>query len=245
MPTRIRLQRKGKKGQPFYHLVVADGRAPRDGRYIERLGTYNPMTHPATIEIDFDRALYWVQVGAQPSDTARSILSHKGILLKHHLIKGIKKGALTEEQVEEKFKAWLAEKEEKTSRLSKDKELTDKEAEKLRLEEEKKVNEARAAELAKKRTAERLAEKPEAEAEEATDSSSDVAPASDATAEAVTEAEAAKEEETQVEEKKAPEATAEASSDAKEGSKDEATSSDETPVEEKKEDKEPEPPAEK
>ncbi len=152
MPTRIRLQRKGKKGQPFYHLVVADGRAPRDGKFIERLGTYNPMTHPATIDINFDRALYWVQVGAQPTDTARSILSHKGVYLKHHLLKGVTKGALTEDQVEEKFEAWLKEKEEKLAKVSKEKELSDKEQAKKQLEYERKIDEARANELAKKRS---------------------------------------------------------------------------------------------
>ncbi len=151
MPTRIRLQRKGKKGQPFYHLVVADGRAPRDGKFIERLGTYNPMTHPATIDINFDRALYWVQVGAQPTDTVRSILSHKGVFLKYHLLKGVEKGAHTEEQVEEKFQAWLKEKEEKLVKVSKDKELSDKEQAKQQLEYEKKIDEARVSELAKKR----------------------------------------------------------------------------------------------
>ena len=152
MPTRIRLQRKGKKGQPFYHLVVADGRAPRDGKFIERLGTYNPMTHPATIDINFDRALYWVQVGAQPTDTVRSILSHKGVYLKYHLLKGATKGALTEEQVEEKFQAWLKEKEEKLAKVSKEKELSDKEQAKKQLEYERKIDEARASELAKKRS---------------------------------------------------------------------------------------------
>ena len=155
MPTRIRLQRKGKKGQPFYHVVVADGRAPRDGKFIERLGTYNPMTHPATIEINFERALHWVQVGAQPSDTARSILSHKGVYLKHHLIKGVEKGALTEEQVETRFNAWLEEKDNKRKQAAKDKELTKKELHKKRLEEEQRIDEARAAELAKKRLAEK------------------------------------------------------------------------------------------
>jgi small subunit ribosomal protein S16 len=113
MPTKIRLQRKGKKGQPFYHIVAADGRAPRDGKFIEKLGTYNPMTNPATIELEFDRALYWVQVGAQPTDTARSLLSREGVMLKHHLLKGVKKGALTEDQVEIKFNEWLKEKAEK------------------------------------------------------------------------------------------------------------------------------------
>ena len=165
MPTRIRLQRKGKKGQPFYHLVVADGRAPRDGKFIERLGTYNPMTHPATIVIDFDRALYWVQVGAQPSDTARSILTNKGVMYKHHLIKGIAKGAHTQEQVEEKFNAWLEEKKAKLEKASKEKELTKKELHKKRVEEERKIKEAREQELAKKRAKESL--KSEDAAEEA------------------------------------------------------------------------------
>ncbi len=151
MPTKIRLQRKGKKGQPFYHLVVADGRAPRDGKYIERLGTYNPMTNPATIDIVFDRALYWVQVGAQPSDTARSILSNKGVLLKNHLLKGVAKGALTEEQAEEKFQAWMKEKEEKQSRARTEQKLSEKEEDKKRLDAEKKIAETRAEELAKKR----------------------------------------------------------------------------------------------
>ncbi|TVR42625.1 MAG: 30S ribosomal protein S16 [Bacteroidia bacterium] len=156
MPTKIRLQRKGKKGQPFYHLVVADGRAPRDGRFIERLGTYNPMTHPATIEINFDRSLYWVQVGAQPTDTARSILSNKGVMLKHHLLKGVKKGALTEEQVEEKFQEWLKEKDAKLEQSKKDADLSDKEKRKQQLEAERKINESRAEEIAKKRAKENL-----------------------------------------------------------------------------------------
>ncbi len=171
MPTKIRLQRKGKKGQPFYHLVVADGRAPRDGKYIERLGTYNPMTHPTTITLDFDRSLYWIQVGAQPSDTVRSILSSKGVMLKHHLLKGVQKGALTEEQAEEKFQTWLKEKEEKTEQAKKDDMLSEKEKAKIVLEEERRINDARAAELAKKRAKDNLkaeeAAATEAEATEA------------------------------------------------------------------------------
>lgn len=150
MPTKIRLQRKGKKGKAFYHLVIADGRAPRDGRFIERLGTYNPNTDPATIEINFDRALYWLQVGAQPTDTARSILSREGVLLKDHLLRGVKKGAHTAEQAEEKFQAWVNEKSSKLEKVNKDAELTEKEEKKKRLEEERKINEARAQELAKK-----------------------------------------------------------------------------------------------
>ncbi len=156
MPTKIRLQRKGKKGQPFYHLVVADGRAPRDGRFIERIGTYNPMTHPSTIAINFERALHWVQVGAQPTDTARSILSNKGVMLKHHLLIGVQKGALTVEQAEEKFQDWLNDKEQRLEQVKKDAMLSDKELAKKKLEEERRINESRAAELAKKRAKENL-----------------------------------------------------------------------------------------
>jgi small subunit ribosomal protein S16 len=163
MPTKIRLQRKGKKGQPFYHIVAADGRAPRDGKFIEKLGTYNPMTHPASIELDFDRALYWVQVGAQPTDTARSILSREGVMLKHHLFNGVKKGALTNEQVEEKFQAWLKEKAEKLAQAAKDADLSEKELKKKRAEEEKKINEVRAEALAKKYAKESVKESKESE----------------------------------------------------------------------------------
>lgn len=115
MATKIRLQRHGKKGNAFYYIVVADSRAPRDGRFIERLGSYNPNTNPATIDINFDKALNWVNSGAQPTDTCRAILSYKGVLYKKHLQGGLKKGALTEEQVEEKFNAWLEQKEGKIS----------------------------------------------------------------------------------------------------------------------------------
>lgn len=113
MATRIRLQRHGKKGKAFYHIVAADSRAKRDGKFIEKLGVYNPNTNPATIDVNFDRTLHWVQVGAEMTDTARAILSYKGVLYKNHLLNGIKKGALTEEQVEAKFEAWLKEKEDK------------------------------------------------------------------------------------------------------------------------------------
>lgn len=113
MATRIRLQRHGKKGYAFFHIVAADSRAKRDGKFIEKLGTYNPNTNPATIDIDFDRTLHWVQVGAELTDTARAILSYKGVLYKNHLIKGIAKGALTEAQVEEKFNNWVADKDAK------------------------------------------------------------------------------------------------------------------------------------
>ena len=107
MATKIRLQRFGKKGKPFYHVVVADARAPRDGKFIERLGSYNPNTNPATIEINFEKALDWVNKGAQPTDTCRAILSYKGVMYKKHLEGGVKKGALTIEQAEAKFAEWL------------------------------------------------------------------------------------------------------------------------------------------
>lgn len=113
MATRIRLQRHGKKGKAFFHIVAADSKAKRDGKFIEKLGTYNPNTNPATIDINFERSLHWVQVGAELSDTAKAILHYKGVMYKNHLIKGIAKGALTEAQVEEKFATWLAEKDSK------------------------------------------------------------------------------------------------------------------------------------
>ena len=107
MATKIRLQRFGKKGKPFFHVVVADSRSPRDGKFIERLGSYNPNTNPATIEINFEKTLDWVNKGAEPTDTARAILSYKGVLYKKHLEGGVKKGALTTEQADAKFAAWL------------------------------------------------------------------------------------------------------------------------------------------
>lgn len=113
MATRIRLQRHGKKSKAFFHLVVADSRAKRDGKFIEKLGTYNPNTNPATVEINFESALKWLRTGAEMSETARALLSYKGVLYKNHLINGIKKGALTEADVETKFAAWVAEKDAK------------------------------------------------------------------------------------------------------------------------------------
>ena len=109
MATKIRLQRHGRKGYAFYPIVVADSRAPRDGRFIERIGSYNPNTNPATISLDFDRALYWVSVGAQPTDTVRSILSKEGVMLMKHLLGGVKKGAFTDEEAQRRFDAWKAE----------------------------------------------------------------------------------------------------------------------------------------
>ena len=115
MPAKIRLQRFGKKGYSYYHIVVADSRAPRDGKFIEQIGSYNPNTNPATIEIDRDRAMGWLARGAQPSDTARAILSYKGVLYKYHLQRGVTKGAITQEMADAKFSAWEAEKDAKVS----------------------------------------------------------------------------------------------------------------------------------
>ncbi|MFC3196533.1 30S ribosomal protein S16 [Parapedobacter deserti] len=113
MAVKIRLQRHGKKGKPFYHVVVADSRAPRDGKFIERIGSYNPNTNPATIDLNFDKALDWLDKGAQPTDTTRTILSHKGVLYKKHLLGGVKKGAFDEATADAKFEEWLKGKEAK------------------------------------------------------------------------------------------------------------------------------------
>ena len=172
MSVRIRLTRQGRKAAAYYHIVVADSRAPRDGKFIERLGSYNPNTNPATIELNFERALYWLQTGAQPSDTAKALLSKKGVLLKKHLLEGVKKGAFDEAAAEAKFEKWVSEKDAK-NQAAKNK-LTEKanNAKRERLEAERKVNAAKAEELAKKQAeakaaAEAAAKEAEAAAEEA------------------------------------------------------------------------------
>lgn len=162
MPTKIRLQRRGKKGQPFYHIVIADQRAPRDGKFIEKIGTYNPLNVPAVIELNFDRALFWYQKGAQPTNTVKAILSYKGILYKNHLLKGVQKGVFTLEQAEEKFQTWINQKLTKIQNEANSHLLKAKDDQKSRLKEETKINELRAAKLA-----ERLAQA--AKAEEAQD----------------------------------------------------------------------------
>lgn len=165
MPVKIRLTRRGRKKAPLYHIVVADSRAPRDGRFIESIGKYNPITNPATIELDFDKALDWLQKGAQPTDTCRAILSYRGVMMKKHLLEGVKKGAFTEEQAEEKFQSWLKEKEAKIqAKVDSVRKGEDADAKK-RLDAETKVKEARAEELAK-RNAEAAAEEAKANAEE-------------------------------------------------------------------------------
>ncbi len=157
MPAKIRLQRHGKKGQPFYHIVVADGRAPRDGKFIEKIGTYNPLTKPADIVLNFDSALQWLQNGAQPTDTVRSILSFKGVMYKHHLLKGVRKGAFTELEAEAKFNKWMSEKTAKIEQAAKDATLEAKEVAKKALDAEKEINEKRAAEISKRKQEEMAA----------------------------------------------------------------------------------------
>lgn len=150
MPVKIRLQRHGRKGKPFYWVVAADSRAKRDGKFLEKLGIYNPNTHPATIELNVDQSVKWLQNGAQPTDTAKNILSHKGVLLKHHLLRGVSKGALTEEQAEEKFKAWLEEKEKGIAAKKEGLSKAQAEAKAKALEAEKEINKKREAASAPK-----------------------------------------------------------------------------------------------
>ncbi|CAM1369642.1 30S ribosomal protein S16 [Tenacibaculum soleae] len=145
MPVKIRLQRHGKKGKPFYWVVAADSRSKRDGRFLEKIGTYNPNTNPATIDLDVDTAVEWLQKGAQPTDTARNILSYKGALLKNHLAGGVKKGALTEEQADAKFAAWLEEKTGKVAGKVDGLAKAEADAKAKALDAEKAVNEARIA----------------------------------------------------------------------------------------------------
>lgn len=145
MPVKIRLQRHGKKGKPFYWVVAADSRAKRDGRFLEKIGTYNPNVNPAIIDLDVDKAVAWLQNGAQPTDTARAILSYKGAMLKKHLLGGVEKGALTQEQADAKFQAWLEEKEAKIQGKAEGLAKAEAEAKAKALEAEKAVNEARKA----------------------------------------------------------------------------------------------------
>ncbi len=168
MPTKIRLQRRGKKGQAFYHIVIADGRAPRDGKFIERIGIYNPVAKPAEIELEFDKALDWLKKGAQPTDTVKAILAYKGVMYKNHLLKGVDKGAMTLEQADAKFQTWLDEKHLKISSKKNEQELNLKDARKKKLENEIKINEAKADAIAKKLNKVRLDEAAQAaEAREA------------------------------------------------------------------------------
>lgn len=172
MPVKIRLARHGKKGYAFYHIVVADSRAPRDGKFIEKIGTYNPNTNPATVDLNFDKALEWLQKGAQPTDTCRAILSYKGVMYKKHLLGGVAKGAFDEAAADTKFEKWMGEKaakiSAKTQKLTGEKEQSDK----ARLAAEKEANEKKAKAIEAKRAeaaaAAAQAEEAEAPAEEET-----------------------------------------------------------------------------
>lgn len=163
MATKIRLQRHGRKGYAFYHIVTADSRAPRDGKFIERLGSYNPNTNPATIDLNFDRALYWVSCGAQPTDTVRNILSEQGVMMKYHLLGGVKKGAFDDAEAEKRFEAWKEAKEAKLDNKKSGLKEAERAEHKKRLEAEVAYNKAKAEELAKKQ-AEARAEAAAAEA---------------------------------------------------------------------------------
>ena len=235
MATRLRLQRHGKKGKPFYHVVAADARAPRDGRFIEKVGTYNPNTNPATIEVKHDRALYWLQVGAEMSDTVRALMKYKGVVYHNHLLNGVKKGAFTEEEAQKRFEKWMADKNAKVqSKIDALTSASDKEKA-ARLKAEQEVNAAREA-------AQQAAENAAAEAEaaaaaeaageaagEAAAEAGEEAPAAEAAAEEAPAAEAAAEE-APAEEAPAAEAAAEAAP------AEEAPAEEESNDEEKKED---------
>ena len=235
MPVKIRLQRHGKKGKPFYWVVAADARSKRDGRYLEKLGTYNPNTNPATVDINIDQAVKWLENGAQPTDTAKTLLSYRGALLKHHLNGGVRKGAFTEEEAEKRFAAWLEEKQTKIQ--AKVDGLSKVEATALaeRLAAEKEVNEKR---LAAQQATEAPADVPATEgdeapvveaAPEAEASATEEVPAAEETpeaeAEATPEAEAPAAEETSATAEETPEAEAEATPEA------EAPAAEEAPAE--------------
>jgi len=150
MATKIRLQRHGKKGSAFYHIVIADSRSKRDGKFIEKIGTYNPNSNPASINLEFDRAMYWLETGAAPTDTMRAILSYKGVLYKNHLNKGVKKGALSQEQADKKFEAWLQEKEGKITGKAESIVKAKQSAYEKMVADEKAKNDAKAAKIAAK-----------------------------------------------------------------------------------------------
>jgi small subunit ribosomal protein S16 len=170
MAVKIRLARKGRKKLAYYHIVVADSRSPRDGRYIEKIGIYNPLTNPATIELDFDKALGWLQNGALPTETCRAILSYKGVLIKKHLLEGVKKNAFDEAEATRRFEEWMKQNEAKIDAKRSGLEKSQDDQVEKNLEAEKKINEARAARLAKKQAdlaaKAEAANKPEAPAAE-------------------------------------------------------------------------------
>ena len=179
MATKIRLQRHGRKGYAFYSIVIADVRAPRDGKFTEKIGTYNPNTNPATVDLKFDRALYWVECGAQPTDTVRNILSGEGVYLMKHLRGGVKKGAFDEATCEAKFAAWKADKQKGLDAFEAKKAAEKKAADAARLDAEKKTKEEIAKKVADKKAAEAAAK---AEAEAAANAEAEAAEAETAQA---------------------------------------------------------------
>jgi small subunit ribosomal protein S16 len=216
MPVKIRLQRHGKKGKPFYWVVAADARAKRDGRYLEKLGTYNPNSNPATVDIHIDHAVSWLEKGAQPTDTARTLLSYKGVMLKHHLNGGVRKGALTQEEADKKLAAWLEEKDAKIQAKKDGLTQADADAKAKRLADEKAVSD--------KRLADAAALEAEAEAAEAAATAAAAEEAAAETTEEVVEEAPATEEEAPATEEAAPATEEEAAapeadeaSEAKEG----------------------------
>ena len=217
MSVKIRLARKGRTKLAYYHIVVADSRSPRDGRFIEKIGIYNPLTDPATIDVNFEKALGWLHKGAQPTDTCRAILKYKGVMMKKHLLEGVKKGAFDEAEADRRFNEWLKGKDEKIEAKKSGLEKKGEETRKQRLEAETTVKEARAAAYAKKlaalaaeaEAAAKAAAAPEAVAEVAAETVAE--PVEETIAEAVTEVEAKAEPETE-----APTAEAEETAEEKE-----------------------------
>ncbi len=211
MAVKIRLARKGRKKLAFYHIVVADSRSPRDGRFIEKIGSYDPNSNPATIELDFDKALGWLLNGAQPTDTCRAILSYRGVMMKKHLLEGVKKGAFDEAEADKRFNEWLINKEKAIDMKRSSLVQTSEEKKRKRIEEEKLINETRAAELAKKMAKRAAAEAAGTEEEIAPEvveaEEAPVAEVTETPAAEVAEAPAAEEpaSETAVEETKTPE----------------------------------------
>ena len=186
MATKIRLQRGGRKGYAFYSIVIADSRAPRDGKFIEKIGTYNPNTNPAAVDLNFDRALYWLEVGAQPTDTARNILKREGVYLMKHLRGGVKKGAFDEAAMQSKFDAWKQDKDKGLQTRAEIEAQTKKDAAAKELEAEKKINAEIAKKVAEKKAAAQ-AEEAKAAAEEEAEATTEEAETTTAEAEATTE----------------------------------------------------------
>ena len=233
MPVRIRLQRHGKKGKPFYWIVAADGRAKRDGRYLEKIGTYNPNTNPATVELDLDQAVKWLENGAQPSDTARTLLSYRGAMIKHHLNGGVKKGAFSQEEADKRFAAWLEEKQAKIQAKIDGLDKTKANDLAQRLEAEKAVNQKRIADLTAPPEAEQAEEGDTAEvaAETATEEAAATETATEAVQEETAADEAPAQEAPAVEESKAEEVPAKATK-IDEAPAAEETKSEDAPAEE-------------